>query len=332
MKCVGALLMAIACVLLTGCKLTAEENGTPVPLHAAATPNSKRLRLAFIPNNTSKFWTIASKGVDQALKKLDGFDVQVRMPRNGTVSEQNAIIADLLQQGVKGIAISPVDPDGQTASLNALSDKVLLVTHDSDAPQSKRLCYIGTDNIEAGRMAGRELLKAVPNGGQIAVFVGKSEAQNAKERYNGLREALAGSNLNVVGLFTDDTDRSRARQNVLDACAKHPDLAGCVGLWSYNTPAILAALDKVHKAGKIAVVGFDEEPETLAGIASGAVRATVVQQPFEFGYQSVNLMAKLLSGDKNALPSSKKIIVPTKVIDKANVADFKTTLKELLEG
>lgn len=318
--------------LLSGCQPSSVENPGSSPIRTPAPAPAKKIRIAFIPNNESKFWTIASKGVQQAAKKLDGFDVQVRMPKNGSTAEQEAIIADLLKEGVKGIAISPVDPKGQTHNLNLLADKVLLVTHDSDAPESKRLCYIGTDNVEAGKMAGAEVLKALPNGGRIAAFVGKAQAQNAKERYQGLCEALQGSKVSVVGLFTDDTNREKAKSNVTDALKKYPDLAGLVGLWSYNTPAIIDSVQKAGKTGKVAIIGFDEESETLNGILTGAVNATIVQQPFEFGYQSVNLMAKLISGDKSAIPASKKIIVPTKVIDKDSVTAFQSTLKELLEG
>ena len=77
-------------------------------------------------------------------------------------------------------------------------------------------------------------------------------------------------------------------------------------------------------------MGFDEEADTLAGIKDGTVFSTIVQQPYEFGFQSVKLMAKVLEGDKTIIPTEKKIIVPTKVINKESVEEFSKKLKELL--
>jgi ribose transport system substrate-binding protein len=83
------------------------------------------------------------------------------------------------------------------------------------------------------------------------------------------------------------------------------------------------------KVGQVKIICFDEEDETLAGIKSGAIYATVVQQPYEFGYQSVKLMAKILSGDKSGIPASKQILVPTLVIKKDTVDEFTTKINKL---
>ena len=71
---------------------------------------------------------------------------------DGTAAEQQRIIDDLLAKGIKGIAISPVDPANQTAMLDRAAAQAVVVTQDSDAPTSKRECYIGTDNVAAGRL------------------------------------------------------------------------------------------------------------------------------------------------------------------------------------
>ena len=84
------------------------------------------------------------------------------------------------------------------------------------------------------------------------------------------------------------------------------------------------------KVGDVKVIGFDEDPVTLRGIADGVVDATVVQQPYEFGYQSMINMAKVLDGDKSFIPADELMIVPTKVIDKTNVAEFQKQMRELL--
>ena len=279
-------------------------------------------KLAFVTNNASEFWTIARKGTEKAAKEIPNIEVEFRIPADGTAAEQQRLVDDLLAKGVHGIAISPVDPKNQTAMLNRAVEKTLVVTQDSDAPDSNRTCYIGTDNVAAGRQAGELVKEALPQGGKIMVFVGVLDAANAQERYKGLQEALAGSNVQIIGVRTDNTDRVRAKANAADTLVNNPDIAGMVGLWSYNGPAILGAVKEANKLDKVKIIAFDEEDETLNGIKDGAMYATVVQQPFEFGYQSMALMAKVLGGDKSGIPATKQIFVPTIAIKKADVEEF----------
>jgi ribose transport system substrate-binding protein len=225
--------------------------------------------------------------------------------------------------------VSPIDPANQTDFLDRIASQTLLICHDSDAPQSKRVCYIGTDNTAAGVEAGKLIKEALPNGGKIMVFVGTLDAQNAKERFAGIKKELEGSKVEIIDVRTDETDRVRAQKNVEDTLVKYPDVACLVGLWSYNGPAIINAVKGGGKAGTVKIVCFDEEDETLAGVASGDIYGTVVQQPYEFGKQSITKMAKYLGGDKEALAGGKQI-VPTLSIKKDGVAEFSARLKKLL--
>src|SRR5581483_1543198 len=106
----------------------------------------------------------------------------------------------------------------------------------------------------------------------------------------------------------DNVDQSKAKDNAADVLTQlqSDKNVGLVGLWAYNPPAILAAVKGAHKEGKITIVGFDEDEVTLQGIKDGHIHGTVVQQPFEFGYQSVRLM-KALAKDPKANPDSKVV-------------------------
>jgi ribose transport system substrate-binding protein len=214
--------------------------------------------------------------------------------------------------------------------LNRVAKQALLVTQDSDAPKSDRACYIGTDNVAAGIQAGEMIKQAIPQGGKIMVFVGKRDAQNARDRYNGIVKALEGSNVTILDVRTDDTDTVRAKNNVKDTLVNYPEIACLVGLWNYNGPAILNAVKDAGLVGKVKIVCFDEEEETLAGVESGAIYATVVQQPFEFGHLAIIDMAHYLRGDKSVFPENKRAIVPTKIIKQDNVGAFHQQLTQLL--
>ena len=290
---------------------------------------AKELKLAFVTNNSSDFWTIARRGVEKADAELADVSAEFKIDSDGTAAEQKRIIDDLMTKGVDGIAISPVDPENQTSLINDVSKKALVFTQDSDAPNSDRACYVGTDNVAAGRQAGQLIKEVLPMGGKIMLFVGKLDARNAQERIQGIKEILRDSKVEIVDVRTDDADDVRAKSNAADTLVRYPDIKALVGLWSYNGPAILNAVKEAKKVGQVKIVTFDEADETLAGIEEGAIYATVVQQPFEFGYQAIKLMAQVLKGDKSSIPASKQIIIPTLVVNKSGVAEFKKRINEL---
>lgn len=316
-------LLSFACALLSVLLLSSCQPGTSTTNNAGgANSTGTSHKLAFVPNNTSDFWLIARKGTEKAQKEIPGISIEFRAPADGSAAEQQRIIDDLLAKGIQGIAISPVDPANQTAMLDRAAATATVVTQDSDAPTSKRECYIGTDNVAAGRQAGELLKEALPQGGKVMVFVGTLDAANAQQRYQGLREAVAGSNIQILGVRTDNTERVRAKANAADTLVNNPDLAGMVGLWSYNGPAILGAVREANKIDKVKIIAFDEEDETLGGIREGAIYATVVQQPFEFGYQSMVMLSKILNGDRSGIPAGKQIFVPTLAVKKTDVEEF----------
>jgi ribose transport system substrate-binding protein len=289
----------------------------------------KRHKVAFVTNNASDYWTIARKGTEKAQAEISNVDVEFRIDSDGTAAEQQRVVDDLLAKGIEGIAISPVDPANQTPMLNKAAAQALVITQDSDAPNSNRSCYIGTDNVAAGRQAGELVKEALPQGGKIMVFVGVLDAANAQQRYQGLKESLQGSKVQIVDVRTDNTDRVRAKSNAADTLVNNPDIAGMVGLWAYNGPAILGAVRDAGKIGKVKIVCFDEDDETLAGIKEDAIYATVVQQPFEFGRQSIEMMVKILDGDRSMIPASKQILVPTVGIKKDGVDAFIKKINQL---
>ena len=288
--------------------------------------------LSFVVNVSADFWTIARRGIEKANREHPDFAMEMIVPGQASAAEQRRIVDELLARRVSGIAISPINPANSTEVLNRAAAQTVLFTTDSDAPNSNRALYIGTDNVSAGREAGAQMKRALPAGGKAMLFVGTMDADNARERVQGIREALAGSNITVADIRTDESDIARAQRNVEDVLTRDADVALLVGLWAYNTPQIVQAVKGAGREGRVKVVGFDEDGLTLRGVAEGVVSSTVVQQPFEFGYQSMIGMVKVLAGDRSFIPASKQVIVPTRIIDKSNVADFQGQMRELMRG
>lgn len=289
-------------------------------------------QLAFVVNAASDFWKLAEAGVAAAQAELPGYDLQFRYPAQGTAALQNALMDDLVAAGTDAIMISSVDPKTSIDAFNRIAGQVPLFTTDSDAPDSNRIAYLGSSNTLAGVQAGEIAVAALPDGAKCMGFVGFLGADNAIERIAGFRQAVEGSGIELVDVRGDDVDFARARANVDDVLAANPDITCMVGFYSYNPPIIYEALKAGGRLGEIAVIAFDEDPITLGAVREGTFTGTVVQDPYQWGYQGMHLMADYLEGDKSGVPADGLIIVPTKIIKADNVDAFESELRERLGG
>ncbi|HAO95411.1 MAG: ABC transporter substrate-binding protein [Roseibacillus sp.] len=287
--------------------------------------SSGKVRLAFVTNASADFWAYAQAGVQKAESEFDDIEVEFKVG-DGTPAKQRELVEALLVRGVKGIAISPTNPSGQKEMLNEWAEKASLITVDSDAVDSDRKFYLGTDNVAAGKKAGELLKEALPDGGKVMAFVGLGDQANAVERYQGLREAVEGTEIEILDLRTDEVDFGKARRNAEDTLTKHPDIAGMVGLWSYNAPLILEAVKDKGVLDKVKIIGFDEDPRTLKAIDAGEIHGTVVQKPYEFGYQAVVALRAMVVGGQTPkdleVPDTNQKFIETLTIRKGEGLNY----------
>ena len=305
-------------------------------------------KLAYVTNGVDPFWNTATAGVRAAEKKF-GVQCQVLMPPKGII-DQKRMIEGLLARGIDGIAISSIDPKNQIDLINDAAARCPVITHDSDAPDSKRLCFVGMDNYKAGRAAGKLVKSALPSGGKVMIFVGRLEQLNSQQRRQGVIDELldrpadltgktmkvdpngaplAAGNFTVLDTRTDNFDYSRAKANAQDAMASVPDLACMVGLYAYNAPQCIEAVKEAGKTGTIRIVSFDEQESVLQGIADGTVVGTISQQPYYYGFESVRILGALAKGDKSVLPPDGFLEIPIVEVTKSNVEKFRTELKRM---
>jgi len=334
------LLMAVSLVTFAGC---ADDNTSGGDSSTSGGDGDKP-SVAYVTNGVASFWVIAEKGAQDGAKEFDA-SVNVIMPKD--VEDQKRKCEDLLARGTDGIAISPIDSANQAQLLKQISELTTLITHDSDAPDSDRLCYIGMDNYTAGRMCGALVKEALPEGGEIMIFVGRLGQENARRRRQGVIDELMdrshdssrydepGTSINEGGKYTvldtrtDGFDFAKAKAQAQDAISKYPNLKGMVGLFAYNPPKILDAVREANKLDQIQVIGFDEEAETLQGIQDGEVYGTVVQNPYRYGFESVRVLSALARGDKSVLPEDGFLDIPARQIRKDNVDEFRAELDRL---
>lgn len=319
------LLLVLALGVLSFSQGCGKENSA-----TSSVAGPKKFRLAFVTNSKNDFWSTVRHGCNSAAQNLGDVDVDFRFLTGSTVEEQQQIVSDLVSNGVNGIAISPIDAAKQADFLSQIAAKTLLVCVDSDVPDSKRACFIGTDNLAAGKQAADLLKAALPKGGKIVLCVGYPNAQNAKDRIEGLKGGLEGSSIEIIDTLADATKPDVAQKNAEDAMAKHPDLAGIVGLYSYNGPAILTAVRSAGKAGQVKIVCFDDDKATLDGIAAGDIYGTVVQISTRIGYETIKRMDQYLAGDKTQLPKE-NVLFKSLAVDKGLVESMQTWRDDKLQ-
>lgn len=299
-------------------------------LFTSCKKDSGKIKIAVITNNPADFWTIAEKGAQDAATKHD-VELIFRKPEKGEAGIQLNILNEMMAKKVNGIAVSVINPEEQTPDLKRISGETNLITMDNDAKESGRLCYIGTDNYEAGKAVGRLVKEVMPQGGTIAIFVGQITPINARLRFQGVVDELAGQEHAkgpVYGKYTlyrneaitDDVDEAKAQEKAKDAIEKLGDEKNIcmIGLWAYNAPAILEAAKSKNALDRVKIVSFDEYPATLTAIEAGEIYGTVVQDPYNFGYKSVELLAEIAkSGDKSKATKNPVMNIDYRVVVKA---------------
>lgn len=305
---------------------------------------SGKAKFALVTTGVASFWDICKKGGEDAAAAL-GVEVEVLMPSSG--DDQKSKLEDLLAKGVDGIAVAAIDPVNQAGLFDEVAENAILITMDTDAPTSKRKVYVGMDNYEAGWMCGELVKEALPEGGEVALFIGRLEQDNAKRRRQGVIDCLlgrekdatrydapgqplVGTKYTVLATVTDQFDRAKGKANVEDMLTKHEGIDALVGLFAYNPPLILEALKQANRLGEVKVVGFDEDEVTLQGIEDGIVYGTVVQDPYEYGNRSIRILHALSQGDQSVIPESGFINIEARQIRKNKVVAFREDLNSKL--
>ena len=311
----------LLCLLLC---LAAGTGCAPVKRSADDKP-----RFAFIVNvPTDRFWDIAFAGCLQAASE-EKVVAEFHAPNESTAQQQKQIVEDLMSRGIEGMAITPLNPDSLGLVIDRASEMFPVICQDSDAPNSRRLCYIGTDNVALGRTMGELMKQALPEGGKVALFVGQLDVANARERQQGVLESIQGTNLESIGTFTDGAQPAEAKRVVTDVLAKNPDLKGIFGLWGYNAPQAVNALEE-SPGRDVKIVGSDESVQTCRAVRQGKEFASVAQQPYEFGYQSIKMLARIHRGEHPDLPSDKTIHVGTYIITRDNCDEVERGIADRL--
>lgn len=272
----------------------------------------RREKIALVTWNEDPFWDLVIMGAKDAADEF-GVDLTVIRSRPDEAS-QSQHLRDLLKKGVDAIAVSPNNPRAQATLLDEAASKTVLITFDSDAPNTKRRGFVGTDDYAAGQLTAEEVRGAIPDGGAVIVSVGSIEMVNGRDRRQGLIDglldrqfnrgqatdrtdaALKGPKYSIATTVLDSGDPGKATTLIAEALKANPEAKCVVGLFSYSAPAAVKAIEQSGKLGKVKVVGFDEVEETQAGVLSGTIYSSILQDQYRCGYEAVRVLAEIVRG------------------------------------
>jgi ribose transport system substrate-binding protein len=268
-------------------------------------------RIIILTNGNSPFWDACRVGLQEAEKDVALNKAGLRAVlevNDGTPQGQIDKLRQFASQSdIVALGISPCDAANLAVAelMRDLKKKsVHVVTIDSDMDREKlrdtRFAFIGTDNLAGGRELGKCVKNLRTAGGEYVTFVGRTGAQNAMDRIEGVRQG-AGDKFKALDTMGDETDLSRARENVRNAIRNHPKLNTLIGIWSYNAPAIGDVVKEMNNRDQFTIVAFDAEPLAIKQMGEGLIDAMVVQNPYQMGYQGVRLLRALVQNDQATL-------------------------------
>ena len=278
----------------------------------------KKPTIAIVYPIVHPFFEETTRGALEAGKEF-GANIITMGPDTPDIAKQITIMEGLIAQRVSGIAIGVLDPKGLTPVINkAIERGIPVLTFDTDAPESKRLAYIGTNNIEAGKHAGREMVRILGGKGKICISMGVPTQLNLIQRVEGFKEVISKyPEMQIIDMQTGYGDPEKTLANIENMLQAHPDMDALFGVDAQAGPSAVVAWRA--KKVRIPIVTFDDLPDILKGVEEGIITVTIVQRQYKWGYLGVKYLLDALAGKK--IPPV--VDTGTVAVTKENVKTYK---------
>lgn len=269
------------------------------------------------------------------MKKV-GEELGVRTEYVGPAEyDMNAMISAFEQAIAKkpnGIVVVGFEPSLDPIVKKAMDAGIPVVTVDADLPTSERVAFVGTGNVNAGRMGGDKLADLIGKKGKVAIMT-KPGQSNLEERVTGYKEALAKyPDIEVVQVVDTQSDPVVAAQAAAALLQKYPDLAGIACVEAAGGSGASTAVKEAGLQGKVKIIAMDRGNEVVEAIEEGVISASVAQQTALMPYYAVQILYNI-NNSKVEITSDNKAAgvkgIPTMVdtgviiVDKDNAKYFK---------
>jgi ribose transport system substrate-binding protein len=291
-------------------------------INIARAADAKRYKIAIVPKGLNNpVFKSADFGGQTRAAELGNVDFKFIGPAQSDASQQVATVDGLISAHYDAIGISCDSAQTMLEPINRAVDKgIKVITWDSDSPTSKRAVFYGVDSFKGGQLQAKllnDLLKGKK--GDIWLLSGLPSAQNLEDRIRGVKTVLS-KDLTIAGTSFCNEDVALGVSQVENVLRAHPALIGyiMIGAWPlFSSPGALPTLKAKAKAG-LQVVAFDYLEQELPFIVDGTVKASVGQDYWGWGYQSVQILYGLLQGKK--YPAFVPQALP--VVTTANVGEY----------
>jgi ribose transport system substrate-binding protein len=281
------------------------------------------------------YWQEAQAGLTD-VGKLMGVKVEITGPASFSPNEELTAFQQAVGQHPSGILVSVSNPQlFKDAIDSAVQQGIPVVCVDADAPDSKRVLFIGTDNFRAGQESGKRMADMLKGQGNI-VIVTLNGQLNVEERVRGVNEVLKKyPGIKVLQTIDDKGDAQTAYDAVSTLLKGKEKVDGIIGLEALGGTGAADVLNRLDMTGKVKIVAFDKDPETLDWIKRGAITATVVQKPYIMSFYGVRFADDLHHNvvhefkDWRSAPTGPMptwVDTGTAVIDSNNLAAFREAL------
>jgi ribose transport system substrate-binding protein len=320
-RSVGVLIVA----LVVGWSGACTRSETP----PGAGGDKPTLRFAVIPKALDiPVFNYAKIGAERKAAEIGGVQILWNAPATADQLKQKEILESYITQRVDGIAISALNGDFLTETINrAIDAGIPVVTWDSDASSSKRLAFYGVDDVASGRILGEQTIALLGGKGKVAI-ISSLGATNLQKRLEGTKEALAKApGIEIVEVYDIQEDAIRCAEIIATGSRRYPDLAAwiSVGGWPVFTRNALAGVD----ASKTKVISFDTIDPALDLLREGKVQVLLGQKYFGWGSESVRLLYDIKHGKP---PAAAIIDSGVDVVTRANVEQYAEQWKRMEAG
>ncbi len=310
-------------------KLTLALGGALVLASALGAAAQDKLKIGFLPGVVDPFYQVMQIGVEKAAADL-GAEVVTQIPPTWGVEAQTPILDALIARGdLAYIITAPVDKDQMVGPLQAAVDAgIKIITVDTflgdgdyaSGPVTFPLSYIGSDNVEGGRISARGLAKAIGGKGSVYINSTNPNVSSVEGREQGFAEVMKNEfpDITVIGPDYNLDDANKAAQQTAAVLQREPDLAGVFGTNVFSAQGAGGAVINAGLGGHVQVVAYDATKDAIESMNNGVVTLVLAQKPFDMGYMAVAFAAADAAG-VTSLP--RRVETGFAIIDKDNVAD-----------
>lgn len=307
------------CVQKTGTGAGTSAGTTPpTPIESRKT-SSERLTIAVVPKGTThEFWQTVKAGAEAAGEEFNCEILFNGPQKENDITEQIDILKNYATQGVDGIAVAATDKSSLRRPVQELLDKKIpVVVIDSAIEDDPSHSFIATDNVEAAKLAAKEMGRLLKGKGKVAIVNFKKGSGTADERERGFLEGIREfPGIQIVATEYTESDTGRAVEVTEAILTAHPDLNGIFASNEPNVTGSAQVLERKGVADRVLLVGFDPSKANNQLLEKKVVKALIAQDPFRMGYEGVKALQLLVRGEGMPL---KRIDTGAKVITPENM-------------